>query len=151
MKGPLVSLLILLKGGSDWSAVSVAEACCPSIPSFSGLSGTAGACRKQAGSPCEANKCLVWAFLSPLASVSPLEELKKSVQFHETVRRAEEQISLGAREPPTHPGLWQVSGWAAVDGEELCSSVGAPGAQPGRLLQRLSLERKHQPVNFSSG
>lgn len=57
----------------------------------------------RAGSTCEANKCLVWAFLSPLASVSPLEELKKSVQFHETARRAEEQIPLGAREPHTPP------------------------------------------------
>ena len=57
----------------------------------------------RAGSTCEAKKCLVWAFLSPLASVSPLEELKESVQFHETVRRAEEQIPLGAREPHTPP------------------------------------------------
>ena len=80
----------------------MAEACCPAFSLLVSVVQLVHA-ENRAGSTCEANKCLVWASLCPLASVSPLEELEKSVQFHKTVRRAKEQIPLGAREPHVLP------------------------------------------------
>lgn len=117
---------------------------------FAGLGGQLVHAENRAGSTCEANKWLVWAFLSPLASVSPLEELEKSVQFHKT--GGLRSRFLWVPENPTYSpdfGRWE-GGQLWVERNSVLARVLLGPSQAG-FCRGCPWKGNISPVNFSSG